>query len=401
MANRYKGFAPDRGYDAIDFPSDNESGGGPPDRAPAGGGGGGGGGTGGPPDHANPGGQGGGRPDGAGSKKGELYGDQYILLRDLDPDGTAGDGDGEPVLDANGQPILVGWDGSTYFPIYFEQDAEGDYEIPPDMLPYVQEVELERANVARAPDQVMQKALDEVLGKIADAEVIDTDPAGRLVLDGVTVDSPLENLALYTHLMTAGGESAWPDVVDHWPADLARLVGSDRTDPDWDPSSLLGAAFSKSLPISLDAVLYENTTLGVNEVTQTGQEVTVDYFDFTAGTTESYDYDRQAQYGDVWIQWYEDTDGDPSDLELQVDTVFSAVFNSQHWSDAAGTDTYIMVDPDNPAAFVSMDASDSGVNDFAQATDDARAVINFIHEFGGVETEAPPMTTVDADIWMG
>ena len=34
---------------------------------------------------------GGGKPEGAGSKKGDLFGDQYVLLRDVDPS----DGGGE------------------------------------------------------------------------------------------------------------------------------------------------------------------------------------------------------------------------------------------------------------------------------------------------------------------
>lgn len=161
-----------------------------------GGGGGGGGGDG----EGGGGGTGGGKPPGAGSKKGDLYGDQYILLRDVDP--SDGGGSGEPVLDANGQPILVGSDGSL---IYFEANTDGDYEIPATSLPYVQEVELERANVARAPDKVMEKSLVEALEKIETASIVSVDPAGRIVCDGVTIDSPLENLALYKYLMTAGG----------------------------------------------------------------------------------------------------------------------------------------------------------------------------------------------------
>lgn len=386
MANRYKGFAPDRGYDAIGFPTDEAGPGGSPGKAAPGGGSGGGGGVGGPPDHANPGGQGGGRPDGAGSKKGDLYGDQYVLLRDMDP--TDGGGDGQPVLDANGQPILIGSDGTTTFPIYFEADAEGDFEIPPDMVPYVQEVELERANVARAPDHVTEKALDEALSKIAVAETVATDMAGRLVLDGVTIDSPLENLALYHYLMTAGGKSGWPDVVDHWPDALKALAGADLTDPDWDPSSLLGAAFSKALPVTLDAVIAENTVLGVNEVSQVNGVTTIAYFDFTVGdgtaaATESYDYDRQDQYGDTYVRWFENTDGDP-DLEAQEGWLMDVVFGGQTWSD-----TYIAVDPDSADQFVEIDATDSGINDFAQAVDDARAVINFMHEYMAVEINPP------------
>ena len=336
------------------------------------GGGGGGGGEGGG------GGMGGGKPPGAGSKKGDLYGDQYIVLRDIDP--ADGGGSGEPVLDENGQLILVGSNGSL---IYFEQNIDGDYEIPAEALPYVQEVELERANVARAPDKVMEKSLAAAMEKIEAAAVIDTDPAGRIVCDGITIDSPLENLALYTYLMTAGGESSWPAVVEFWPEEFQALVGANLLDPNWDPSSLLGAAFSKSLPVSLDAVLYQNTTLGVNEVTQVGGQLSVDYFDFSNISGETYNYDRVAQYENIWLQWYEDTDGDSSTLERVQATVMDAVFGNEDWMDQ-----YIRASSD-PSVFEVADATESGVNDFAQAVDDARAVINFMHEMVAIEIDAP------------
>lgn len=347
-------------------------------RGPGSGGSGGSGGGGGGGEGGGGGGMGGGKPPGAGTKKGDLFGDQYVLLRDVDP--ANGGGSGEPVLDENGQFILVGSNGSL---IYFEQNVDGDYEIPAASLPYVQEVELERANVARAPDKVMDKSLAAALEKIEAAAVIDTDPAGRIVCDGTTIDSPLENLALYKYLMTAGGESSWPDVVEFWPEEFQALAGPNLLDPAWDPSSLLGAAFSKSLPVSLDAVLYENTTLGVNEVTQVGGQIAVDYFDFSNVSGETYHYDRVAQYENIWLQWYEDTDGDPSNLERVQATVMDAVFANADW-----LDQYIQASAD-PAVFEIADATSSGVNDFAQAVDDARAVINFMHEMVAVEIDAP------------
>ncbi|HWT10211.1 MAG TPA: hypothetical protein VN329_13670, partial [Roseomonas sp.] len=309
-------------------------------QAPGGGGGGGGGGGhggggggGGGPGGGGGGGHGGG--GGGGSDRGDLYGDQYVFLRDLDP--TDGDGNGEVVLDANGNPILVGTNGE---PIYYVANADGDYEIPADDLIYAQTVELERANVARAPDKVMEKSLDAALVKIEAASEVTTDPAGRIVCDGTAIDSPLENLALYQYLMTSGGATGWSEVVANadatWPPALAALL-----DGGWDPSGLLGAAFSKESPISMDAVLYENTTIGVNGTSTVNGELVVDYFSFTAGGTESYDYDRTARYGDVWLQWYEDTDGDPSDLELVQDTVLNAVFGGQDWADQ-----YIALAPD-------------------------------------------------------
>ena len=324
------------------------------------------------------GGTGGGKPVGAGIKKGDLYGDQYVLLRDVDP--TDGGGSGEPVLDANGQPILVGING---LPIYYVMNTDGDYEIPADQVAFTQTVELERANVARAPDKVMEKSLAAAMAKIEGASVLSVDPAGRIVCDGVTIDSPLENLALYQSLMTAGGQSSWPAVTQYWPQALQDLLGNDVTSPDWDPASLLGAAFSKSAPISFDAVLYQNTVLGVNTSTQVGGQLQVDYFDFSNGNQESYNYDREARFDGVWLQWYADTDGDSTNLERVQMSLLEAVFGNTDWADA-----YLSLSADG-TTLDSAAATASGANDFAQAADDARAVINFMHETGAVQIAMP------------
>lgn len=360
----------------------------------------------------NPGGGGGkgngngnGNGNGGGNPKGDLYGDQIVVLRDLDPldDG----GNGEPVLDdynEDGQMIAVGYDptgeyptanADGLFPIYFEEVGDGDYEIPEALLPYVQEVELERANVARAPDRVMEKALDAAVEKLITADEIKVDAAGRLMYstDGgdtfLTIDAPLENLAIYTALMTAGTSGAWPDVQADWGeiqvgddvVDLSFLADADL---GFDPSALMGAAWSKAGEITLDALLYENTTLDVNEVTQGTGAPSVDYFDFTDGTTETYDYVRSAEYEDTWLRWieYDDVSGDPY---FEYGTVYDAVFGGVEWED-----TYLAVDTngnDDPSddVFYYADASDSGANDFAQAADDSRAVIEFMHSMIAVE----------------
>jgi len=347
-----------------------------------------------------------GKPDHAGSKKGELFGDQIVLFRDLDP--TDGGGDGEPVLDIfNDEPqlIAVGYDpdglirpddADGLFPIYFEEVGEGDYEIPPELVPYVQEVELERANVARAPEKVMDKALNAALDKIETSDAIETDPAGRIVCITddvpVTIDAPLENLALYQYLMTPEGEEdrAWPSVTDHWPDELRGLLGDKLTDPDWDPSSLLGAAWSKTGEITVDAMIYENTTLGINKVTGSGETLNIDYFDFSDGNGELYDYDRSVQFpteeGEPrYLRWIEVEDGAPV---FKYGTVNEAVFGGDDWVDA-----YLAIDEngaDDPFDddFSLVDATSAGVNDFAQAADDSRAVIEFMHTNSAVEVDA-------------
>jgi hypothetical protein len=322
---------------------------------------------------------GGGKPPGAGSKKGDLFGDQWVLLRDLDP--SDGGGNGEPVLDDNGNQILVGVDGSPIF--LTDDDGDGKFEVPEAALPLVQEVELERANVARAPTKVMDKSLATALAKIDAAAIVDIDAAGRIVCDGVTIDSPLENLALYKYLMTRGATATdaggWSeDLVALWPDKLQALVG-DPENPSWDPSALLGAAFAKEGKVTFDAMLYENTTLGVNKVLKTAAGSVVDYFEFSDSGSEAYEYDRQARYGDVQIGYYQNIDAD-ADLEYLTGNVFDVVFGSSQWSDAE--DKYFELNAAGDA-FTSTDATSSGVNDFAQAADDARAVILFLHNYSG------------------
>ncbi|WP_194136099.1 hypothetical protein [Salipiger mangrovisoli] len=346
-------------------------------------------------------GNGSGKPQGAGTMKGDLYGDQYVLLRDLDP--SDGGGNGEAVLDTfntEAQPVLVGVDPANPddpFPIYFEEDAEGDYELPALMLPFVQEVELDRANVARAPASVMAHALEEALGKVETADEITTDTAGRIMYstDGgatfATIDSPLENLALYQHLMTTSGGSAgaWPDVTDTWEQPFLDLLGGNMTDPDWDPSALLGAAWSKEGKITLDALLYENTTLGVNVADSATGEV--DYFDFSDPAGELYDYDRQATYENVWLRWIVIEGDDP---KFAYGNVYDAVFDEQPWQD----EMLVIVPGATPEedTFDAVPALLSGVNDFAQAADDTRAVIEFIHARSAEEIDFADIPVEDA-----
>lgn len=180
----------------------------------------------------------------------------------------------------------------------------------------------------------MEHALDEALAKLDGASAVTLDMAGRLVVDGSTIDSPLENLALYQYLMTTE-----PDL---WPESLPDEV---------DLAALFGAAADKTTEITLDTLIYENTILGINTVNPgTGD---VDFADLAA-----FEYSRTDKYADVEVSWYADTDGDPTTLELQTDTLLNAVFGGEDWID------------ENPAA---------GVDDFAQAADDARAVIDFLH----------------------
>ena len=194
----------------------------------------------------------GGPPEGKGNKKGDvgksvegfLYGDLYVIERD---------GNGEPFIWDTGacaaggcaQPLMA---DCSYVPLMcqYEGDWTQDQDLiacliangvedplglidpenlweyePCDLHPCyvdaVQEVHFGRMSVARTTLDVILKAYDEALAGINSALGVSQDLAGRVVLDlplldefgepipGVTykktIDSPLENLALYREMM--------------------------------------------------------------------------------------------------------------------------------------------------------------------------------------------------------
>lgn len=262
----------------------------------------------------NPHSRGGGQPAGAGSKKGDLYGDLYIILRDEN---------GEPVLDDNGnvQPILA--DGTVV-----QLTPEGD--LPEEYVDLVVEVEFGRTSVVRSPSQVTDQALDEALTKIDAGTTITLDEAGRIVVDGVAIDSPLENLALYEYIMTGGTVEKLPS--------------------DFDVAALLGAATDKTSPLTIDEIVYLNTIIGINPIDVTTGAI--DYYDFS-----DYEYDRTAAYDGVMITYLSDPEGDGTYVTV-TESVMDAVFDGQTWTDT----------------------TTGGVDDFTQSADDARAVIEFVHD---------------------
>lgn len=262
----------------------------------------------------------GGQPSGAGSKKGDLYGDLYVILRDED---------GAPILTqlADGTWVVQPIDANgNVIPL----DAEGA-ALDPTLL---QAVEFSRLSVAKSPSKVLTHSLDEAVAKIEAGTSITLDPAGRIVIDGATIDSPLENLALYKAILT---NTLPTDVASKLPSTLAA-------------SSLLAAASDKTSTLSVDTVIYMNAILGINLKTVNG--ITYSAYDFTT------DYDRADTYGDKTAEV----------LVLQPDgvtyvkttvNIYDAVFGSTDWNDSDTT---------------------GGADDFAQAADDALQVIEYVHD---------------------
>ncbi len=261
---------------------------------------------------------GGGKPDSAGTMKGDDYGDLIVLMRDPIT--------GEPLTDANGE-LLICLDVACTSTV-----PTVDGEIPAGVTPI--EVDFGRAAVARSPDKVTDKALTDALAKLtADGVVLSTDEAGRITytVDGVTstIDSPLENLALYVDLL----EGLTSTSTSPTEAALDSLATLDTA------ASLLAGVADKTGDISVDYVVYNNV---ISDVVDSG-----DYYNYSTFTyNRSYPTDYLYSYS----------------LDGNV-TVLSATLDINAYLDAVNGDL-----PD-----------DGGVTAFAAAADDALEVIELIH----------------------
>jgi hypothetical protein len=276
------------------------------------------------PDWAGmPGGEG--RPGGGGNPnpgvtKGDDYGDLVMLLRDQVT--------GEPELDAEGNlQVCTSADCSTYV------SMTADGEIPEGTTTF--EVDFGRASVARSPANVIEHSLDEAITKLtADGAVLGVDPAGRITItvDGVTstIDSPLENLALYIDLM----QGLASDAVS--PTEAA-LLDSGLANLDTAASLLAGVA-DKTGDITLDFVVYENVISGVVD--------SGDFYNFAG-----FDYDRTYDN----VSYYYTLDGT---------TVLSAELN---------VNDYLL------AINGALPADDQDAAQFTAAADDALEVIELVH----------------------
>lgn len=315
---------------------------------PSGRGGGSGGGGGGPGGGSGEGGGSGGLHGSAGGSKGDLYGDLWVIARNTDGSPVTEEVtslDGTATLDC---VIPLAADGTEIHLVVATDGPEPKCELAEADLDRVQEVDFGRLDLVRSPDHVIAKAYDEAMATLtaSDDGELKTDPAGRLVavIDGVDqlIDSPLENLALYQHLMS------------DLDAGVAPLGGLALPDPpsasvtSWSwldvAAGLFAAGADKTGTISIDEVVYMNGFLGLNDD---------GYGHYTA-----YGYSRSARYNGV-------------ETELLVE---SPVGSGQYVTETVpvlGTVTFTG----------SNNGTGSNVAGFAKATDDALQVIEYIHAY--------------------
>jgi hypothetical protein len=300
---------------------------------------------------------GGGQPSIAGSKRGDLFGDLWVIERDED---------GNPVFVQVGDEYLVNPLDENGDAIGWTVNDDGDVVLVDPLA--VVEVELGRLNVGRAPTKVLDNRADEVVTLLNSATAISTDASGRIVLtvdvdgDGVaedkTIDSPLENLAIYVALMETG---SIPDVTFTGTASdpilLALFDGQMTADDLALSTAFLAAATDKTSEFTTDEIAYINSFLGINTTEQ--YDVTysdIDYSDFT--------YDRYATFGDATadILVLENGVYVPKEDVLIYELVFGTIVDANNDG----------IPDDNVVASATLDA-------YTQAAEDSRTIIEFIH----------------------
>ena len=295
------------------------------------------------PDYAGPGGRDNkpGRPNAEpGVSKGSIYGDMYVLLRDEN---------GVPILDENGYVQVQYLDADGNLQCCIPRSAEGDLlqTLEDGTMVAPIEVELGRLNVGRSPEQVLATRYDEAVTAINLSDSVSLDASGRLVItasDGTqkTIDAPLENLALYYELLTTGTLSG----VDPTKlGDLSYLVDGELTAQDLEmAASFFAAASDKTVPVTVDSIEYMNTVLGIEGSLTDGY---TDFSDFT--------YNREDVYASMEVTVL--VQQDDGSWKPETVNVFTDILG--------GTATGELT---NVAAFTT-------------ATDDARLIINYLHEY--------------------
>ena len=392
------------------------------------------------------------KPPGGGDipDTGELYGDLYVILRNesgvpildsnnciqpissMDGTVTITTNDGDMIIEAfQGEPFTLA--------TYIDKDGDAvDCEMTEEMAPWAQSVDFGRLNLGRAPDSVINHAFDEAIKNMNAATAIETDPVGRLVLTLTdadtgevtvkTIDSPAENLALYIKMMKDGhwitvdtdggghgnrapskgpppgdGPSTEPrpvlsqEAVDLLPDAYENLGDKDRTNLDLSndelllAASLLAAAADKTGNITLDKLVYINSVYGINQAgSLPGEAEGKLYFDFSAfmydAVSRDLFNDRQSgdcALGSIWVL-------QPTDDEnyfktecmeiLGYEEAHDPAINAVHFTDME--EVYSTVPYFYPYF-------SENVRAFAQASDDALQVLEYIHNYKAPEVLYP------------
>jgi len=273
----------------------------------------------------------------SGTKKGGDYGDLWVILRD---------DEGNPILDEENGYIQPCLDAACTEYVQLTEDGE----LPSDYASQVIAVEFGRLNISRSPSKVLDHALEELLGKLDGGvfgETVTLDPSGRLLVDGSTIDSPLENLALYEALLTA-------EAVDG----VITLNITSNVEGAGEVTYSFSVPESVRLDLAASAIAAASDKTGelnVDEVVNISKFLGVD--DELATLVGDYTYSRTDVYGDVQVWVLREVA--PGLFEpVLVDVMGEVEFN-----------TIPLIDGDS-----------DGIDRFTQSADDAVQVLEFVHD---------------------
>jgi hypothetical protein len=353
-------------------------------------------------------GNGGGSGGGSGGSAPPDFGDLVILYRNADgvPYLTA-DSCVQPLPSATCPAECVLVPGDPVGPDVIPVDP-ATCAIPAECATCTQEVDFGRINDARAPDTVFQQQLDDVIVNLATADCVTQDPAGRLVtsrvVNGVVstsaIDSPLQNLAIYKQLMLSGYLGVAPGIT--LPGNLYDTAARG-----------LGAASDKTGEVNVDLVAYLNQIMGLTDPatpTVLDPKMCINVKEEVKGVVQlvqkcflnygAYGYGRMGNFGalpapayipagapiDGTFEYLADLGTTPPTFAIAQGPISNTVF------------------PDGSGG-VKPGFTNGNIGGFAQAADDARAVIDFMHTWpvpGDYPTPVPcvaaGVTTYDVSI---
>jgi len=237
---------------------------------------------------------------------------------------------------------------------------------------------------------VFASQLEDVVVNLATADCVTLDPAGRLVTsrvvdDEVTtseIDSPLQSLAIYKQLVQFGFLGAEASPI---PLPASALDTAARG---------LGAASDKAGLVDAELVVRLNQIMGLSDPatpTILDPKICIDVREEVQGVVQvvekcfldygAYDYDRTSNFGalpapayipegapeDGWFEYLVDLLTVPPTFGIAQGPILEAVFD------------------DDPGF------TDGNVGGFAQAADDTRAVIEFMHEWAVPDAYVTPV----------
>jgi len=244
----------------------------------------------------------------------------------------------------------------------------------PQYAMFVKEAELERLNMARTSEDVLARKQADVEEKLRLGDVIALEAAARIAVDGEMLDAAPEYAGIYHSLMWTGtipGLQYHDETRSAPPAEIGPAQYVDgRLNSRFDAWELaaaaIGTAASKTMPLSIDAVLYYNQVIefpptdftapegwNIDFVTTADGKKLVDYADFRYSRSETFP-------GSATIL-------NVPEMRWEVRPYIGLVpFQNLSGTQNPDTDTL------------------AGVVAFAQLADDVRALINYYHEIEGI-----------------